>query len=159
MIFRSGYEVTQGFGIEKTSPNWLAHYQRFGLLGHEGLDVVPNEYEKIPMVQTDFDGLVVKVNTSNLGDYGRFVEIWVKELNTAFMYCHLSKNCVAFGEKVTRGEIIGIMGGTALGKENGVALHVHISAIPTDKNGYRDYSNLRNGYGGLIDPEPFFKEK
>lgn len=158
MIFKQGAILTQGYGRENTDPSLLPHYQKFGLLGHEGIDVVPSDFAINTPFYFDHSGKIVKVNFSPLGDYGRFVELWVYELNRAFMYCHLSAVNVGYMEMVKKGQLGGYMGGSANGLENGVGQHIHISAIPTTPQGFRDNSYMRNGYGGLVDPtKDFFK--
>lgn len=155
MIFESGYKITQGFGRENTSFKWRKYYAKFGLIGHEGLDVVYGKWEEIPKVLSTYDSIVVKVHNANTGAYGRYVTLWVPELNMAFQYCHLASVWVVQNQEIVKEQAIGVMGGSANGKEIGVAPHVHINGIPVDSKGYRN-GDFRNGYGGNVDPEPYF---
>jgi len=158
MIFDNGFKIIQGYGKENTSPDYLPFYQKFGLLGHEGIDVVPTDYSINKPFHFDHAGKVVKIHLDPTGDYGRFVEIWVPDLNVALLYAHLSAVNVGYMQAVKPGMIGGIMGGSANGLDDGVKQHIHISAIPTTLHGFRDHSFSRNGYGGLIDPTKYFKE-
>lgn len=163
MIFKSGYQITQGFGRSNTSFKMRKFYAKSGLIGHEGLDVAYKIWEEVPTILEDYRGQVVKVHDSPTGAYGRYITIWIKEKNIALQYCHLAAVYCAVGQIIHVGEPIGIMGESANGSEFydpkkgvGVPLHCHINCIPVDDNGYRN-GDIRNGYGGMVDPEPHFK--
>lgn len=151
-IFTDGFLITQGFGKENTSPNWLSVYQKYGLEGHEGVDIVPLNKTMDWRVFSLYEGKVVKVNLKCDNPYGKYVTIWTKRLNCAFQYCHLSDVKVQVGDKVFAKRHIGDMGGTGT-REDSFAPHTHVNKIPVNRFGYRN-GDKKNGYKGLVDPTP-----
>ena len=146
--FRSAYKITQFFA------NDPLYYGKFGLKGHEGIDLVPSQgsWDVLALA----DGVIVR-DDDIAGDpkadaYGKFVTIWHKSLNKATQYCHLYENIVSEGQEVKLGQKIGLMGQS--GNTNGA--HLHLNLFETDKNGTR--LNITNGYLGGIDPLPFLQE-
>jgi pyruvate/2-oxoglutarate dehydrogenase complex dihydrolipoamide acyltransferase (E2) component len=62
-------------------------------------------------------------------------------------YLHLSRIDVVAGQQVKQGQIIGAVGGSGLGKENGYGAHLHLSfrvgGKPTMATGNLDYEAFR----------------
>jgi murein DD-endopeptidase MepM/ murein hydrolase activator NlpD len=62
-------------------------------------------------------------------------------------YLHLSRIDVAQGQVVKKGDVIGLVGGSGLGKENGYGAHLHLSfrvgGSPTMGTGNLDYEAFR----------------
>ena len=144
--FKSGYKITQGFN---TNPSY---YAQFGLKGHEGIDIIPNQNTDVDIMCLS-DGAVVKDEDSpRSGAYGIYVTIWHRGVNKATQYCHLQSNTLKLGDIVEKGQIIGKMGSTG----NSTGPHLHLNLFETDINGYR--LNKDNGYMGGIDPLPFIKQ-
>lgn len=144
--FRSKFRITQGFG---ENPDY---YKRFGLLAHEGIDIVPTG--KVWDVLCLENGIVVKdEDNSRSGAYGIYVTIWHPSLKKATQYCHLKSNLVSLGERVEKRQKIGVMGSTG----NVTGAHVHLNLFQTSKEGYR--LNRNNGYLGGIDPLPFLESE
>jgi murein DD-endopeptidase MepM/ murein hydrolase activator NlpD len=67
-------------------------------------------------------------------------------------YLHLSRIDVVAGQAVKQGQVIGLMGGSGLGKENGYGSHLHLSfrvgGKPTMGAGNIDYEVFRVQQGG-----------
>lgn len=148
-LFRSKHRVTQPFGVNTD------YYKKFGLAGHEGIDLVPTG--TVWDVLCLADGVVVKdddIAGEPLQDaYGKFVTVWHPSINKATQYCHLKENYVSLGDKVTYGQKIGLMGSTG----NSTGAHVHLNVFDVDAQGVR--LNKNNGYLGGIDPQPFLDEE
>lgn len=62
-------------------------------------------------------------------------------------YLHLSRIDVVAGQQVKQGQVIGLVGGSGLGKENGYGAHLHLSfrvgGKPTMATGNIDYEAFR----------------
>lgn len=145
-LFNSKHRVTQTFGVNST------YYAQFGLKGHEGLDLIPTG--TVWDVLCLEDGVVVRdIDDATLGkNYGKNVTIWHPIISKATQYCHLAKNNVSMGQRLIKGDKIGLMGSTG----NTTGAHVHLNLFEVDSNGIR--LNRDNGYFGGIDPEPFLIE-
>ena len=67
-------------------------------------------------------------------------------------YLHLSRIDVVAGQQVKQGQVIGLSGGSGLGKENGYGAHLHLSirigGQPTMATGNIDFEALLAGQGG-----------
>lgn len=147
-LFPSKFRVTQEFGVNAD------YYKKFGLKGHEGLDLVPTG--SVWDVFALDDGVVVKdddiAGEPKADVYGIFATIWHPALRKATQYCHLKVNFVSNGQQVKRGDKIGVMGSSG----NTQGIHVHLNLFNTDVNGVR--LNKDNGFLGGIDPLPFLNE-
>lgn len=86
---------------------------------HEGLDLIPGSVREVTATA---DGVVL--DASYRGGYGNTVEIEHSNGVTT-LYAHLSRNLVDSGERVRKGQSIGIVGSTGL--STGVHLHYEIS--------------------------------
>jgi len=71
------------------------------------------------------DGVVDAVTTTVSGAGGRMV--WLNCSGWKVDYLHLSKVKVKKGQKVKQGDILGLSGGSGLGKEIGYGPHLHIA--------------------------------
>lgn len=157
-LFRSKYRITQPFGpdhlitIGGKEMTAAQYYKQYGLAGHEGIDAVPTG--SVLDVLCLEDGVVVRdTDDAPSGkNYGINVTVWHPGIRKATQYCHLSKNNVSLGEKVTAGQVLGIMGKTG----NTTGPHVHLNLFEVDENGMR--LNKDNGYYGGINPLPFLEE-
>lgn len=100
---------------------------------HNGMDIAGKLNDP---VYATADGMVVSVGWDNTGGNNIIVE-HTGELKTRYM--HLNKYLVAKGDKVKKGQQIGLMGSTGRSTGN----HVH-------------YGVIKNGE--TIDPRPYLKE-
>lgn len=143
MIFSHGYQVTQTFG------NNPSYYGQWGLAGHEGLDVVPNDSDwNVHAVEP---GIVVRVYPATVDNYGLHVVIWNPLTSHGFWYCHLQSIAVQLNQQIQADQIIGVMGATG----NATGPHLHLGLRLTDPNGYA--INMNNGFKGFVDPAPYLK--
>jgi hypothetical protein len=125
--------VTQPFGARPD------YYARFGLPGHEGVDLVAPIGSKIFSVAS---GVVKTVIADNRHPYGLHVRI--SHLgNYETIYAHLQSALVVPGQQVRAGHVLGLAG--VSGNTDGPHLHFTLkrAGVATD------YPN------GIIDPAPF----
>jgi len=138
MLFNSKSRITQYFGVNKE------HYEKYGLAGHDGIDLVPSEDDWA--INSYTDGVVMDVYFSTT--YGNTVKVFSESLKLTVRYAHLSKFFVEKGDKLTIGMPIGLMGDT--GNSSGPHLHTHI--VPSITYGVKLFPE--NGYKGRCDPLP-----
>ena len=143
LVWPTDYRVfTQKFGERPE------YYTRFGLPGHEGVDIrAPNGSN----VYACADGLVTLAGWRAPNHaYGYSVRIRHKRGDGDYetIYAHLQEGSAAVnvGDSVIAGQLIGLGDNTG----NSSASHLHLSLKKLGaKNG---------GYGEIVDPEPFFAE-
>jgi len=141
LVWPSDYKVyTQKFGQRPE------YYSKFGLPGHEGVDIrAPNGTN----IYACADGVVTLVGWRKAGHpYGYSVRIRHKRVDGEYetIYAHLTEGSgkVNEGATVQAGQLIALADNTG----NSSAAHLHLSLKKIGaKNG---------GYGEIIDPEPFF---
>lgn len=140
--FSGGSIVTQGFGANPDN------YKQFGLNGHEGIDYISQATDK-QVYAVESGNVVTDMDDSVAGKaYGIYVAIYVQTNHRIWYYAHLAQNFVNKGDKVLRGQPIGIMGATG----NVTGPHLHLGVKLTDAYGVA--INLNNGYKGFVDPAP-----
>jgi murein DD-endopeptidase MepM/ murein hydrolase activator NlpD len=92
------------------------------------------------------DGTITGIVTTFTGSGGRMVFQSFPSGHNAD-YLHLSRIDVQPGQAVKQGQVIGLMGGSGLGKENGYGSHLHLSfrvgGKPTMGAGNIDYEVFR----------------
>ena len=97
------------------------------------------------------DGTVINTVPTFAGSGGRMVFLSFPSGHTAD-YLHLSRIDVQPGQAVKQGQVIGLVGGSGLGKENGYGAHLHLSfrvgGKPTMGAGNIDYEAFRVQEGG-----------
>ena len=123
--------VSQVFGARPS------YYSQFGLLGHEGIDYASPVGTSMKAAA---DGVVHFVGSHK--NYGTYIKIAHAD-GTKTAYAHLSAVSVKNGQQVSQGQLIGRTGDTG----NVQGAHLHFMLLT---------SNTRNGYGGAINPEPYF---
>ena len=139
-LFITDTKCTQEFGENP------ANYARFGLKGHEGVDLVPDgitwgvhALERGVVVLDDDDG------DERGSAYGVSVRVQ-NDRGRVLLYAHMSENCVELKQVVEKGQLIGIMGNTG----NSHGAHVHLSVYMVSASGER--LAYDNGYKGMRDP-------
>lgn len=161
--------MTQGFG---ENPNL---YGRWGLAGHNGIDIVAPHGEPMYAIE---DARVMVVHNSPDG-FGKYVRLRslssTKGVYREWTYGHCSTIYAREGRNVTAGTHIADMGNTGFvvsgatpyWKHNpyaGTHLHLGLRQLVEDaKDGWRypgdtmriRILNYNNGYKGSIDPLPF----
>jgi murein DD-endopeptidase MepM/ murein hydrolase activator NlpD len=92
------------------------------------------------------DGTITGIVPTFAGAGGRMVYQSFSSGHNAD-YLHLSRIDVVAGQQVKQGQIIGAVGGSGLGKENGYGAHLHLSfrvgGKPTMATGNLDYEAFR----------------
>lgn len=131
--FHSAYVITQSFGV---NPEF---YKPYGLIGHEGIDLIPSDSDWL--VLSLRSGVVAAV-IHNSPAYGNYVSVASEALNLFVYYCHLEECIATAGEEVRTGTVLGKMGST--GNTRGAHLHLGARRILG--------ADLHNGYQGYIDP-------
>jgi len=146
-VFNSPFNITQKFGINPQI------YKKWGLNGHEGLDLVPTTSDWT-VFSLPYKGKVVKdVDMKEKGgNYGNHTTIWYPDIEEAWMYIHLSSNKVYEGQEIDPSTNIGTMGATG----NTTGAHLHLNRFKVDARGYR--LNKTNGFLGGIDPLTFLQK-
>jgi murein DD-endopeptidase MepM/ murein hydrolase activator NlpD len=134
--FKGDYEITQHFDEEPDPETHLLEaYRAYGVRAHDGVDfAVPPGTE---IISVD-DGEVVEVPPFAVA-YGVTVVVqhgWGKSY-----YGHLSSKKVKVGDRVNKGDLVGLSGNTGLS----TGPHLHFGIEPSDLD-------LNNGYLGKIDP-------
>lgn len=130
--------ITQGFGMNPKT------YARFGLKGHNGIDLRTRFFDS-PLGRryvTAALGGWCEVRLDGSSGYGNHVRIHHAD-NSMTIYGHLTKSYVYNKQIVKAGERIGLSGNT--GFSSGPHLHFE----------YRPGIILNNGYAGAVDPLPF----
>jgi murein DD-endopeptidase MepM/ murein hydrolase activator NlpD len=92
------------------------------------------------------DGTITGIVPTFTGSGGRMIFISFQSGHNAD-YLHLSRIDVVAGQQVKQGQVIGLSGGSGLGKENGYGAHLHFSfrvgGKPTMGAGNIDYEAFR----------------
>ena len=142
------YKVqTQAFGINPRD------YNKFGLPGHEGIDM--RAYFNTP-IRSVWDGEVSLVGLGTA--YGHQIRIMhiIRGNKYESIYAHFSQpSHLSVGDKVQRGEIIGKADST--GNSTGHHLHFGLKQY----TGEKPDTELQNEFdwpSNIVDPTPFFKE-
>lgn len=167
-LFPNG-DVTQWFGENKDL------YARFGLNGHNGIDIVRPWGSEMFAVE---DGTVVSVKNDPEG-YGQHVRIVSTPDKDGYAnewtYGHNSKNLVEVNQTVKKGDKVALMGNTGFvvsgqtpfWKNNPYAgTHVHFGLRKVkvlNRGGFTypgstvklEVQNYDNGYKGAVDPYAF----
>lgn len=140
--FKAKFSISFPFGFMPKDENIRKKYRELGLLGHNGIDFALPEGTQ---VLAAYSGKVIQSGIQT--DLGIAVTIehrWGQSL-----YAHLFNVKVSVGQKVKRGELIGLSGKTGFVK----GAHLHFGIKPKNPND-------KNGYLGFIDPSKYFpKEK
>jgi hypothetical protein len=139
-------QITQPFGA-----NFLDFYAQWGLKGHPGIDFRAKCGCRIIAAH---EGIVSWSGRGKDGGIG--VEIWDKEKCFKTFYYHHKENSkkIHKGIKVSAGEVIALADNT--GKYT-TGDHEHFELYFVDEDG--NTLNKNNGYGGSVDPAPYFEKE
>ncbi len=129
--FAGNYHMSQKFG---TNPDF---YSQWGYAGHNGVDWgLP---VGTPLLACDAGTVVVaEWNQHGYGGHVRIQHDWGKSL-----YAHLSQLSVSKGQRVSRGQQIGLSGNT--GASTGPHLHFGVQVNGVSNPAFKDW----------VDPEPY----
>ena len=140
-------------------PGYESLYTSAGMLGHNGIDL--NAEDKQPVFAAT-DGFIYKLSAEE--DRGIGVEVISRKryaleglrrpYRIKTRYWHLHSYCVAKGQKVREGDLIGWADNTGLSS----GTHLHFELKPVRRGFWGRFRNVfqKNGYFGAIDPEPYF---
>ena len=133
---------------------------------HTALDYSKNGQSK--NIVASNDGIIERVEYSNTNDHGMgnniIIKHFLKNGNVMYStYSHLStiSSQVKKGYKITRGEKIGVMGGSGYGKSNywGVHLHFEMKTRPVTgaplHGSYWGYTPYSADYHGYLNPNDY----
>lgn len=142
--------VTQGFAENETD-----FYKQMGLAGHTGQD-----YRAVN--GTPIFAVTDAVCNASGQDYhgGRYVKLMTDpkvvggvEYKLEFMYYHLQEWSVIAGERVYRGQQVGLTDNTG---RYTTGPHLHLEMTVWWKETGLWLKDANNGFRGCVDPEPFF---
>ncbi len=129
--------VTQAFGANPQN------YQRFGLPGHEGLDIQASPGSKVFCVAPGQVKMVHLNPDPKVHAYGIHVRVSHAD-NYETIYAHLQSAVVQPGQQVVAGQLLGLADNTG----NSLGDHLHITL--------KHHGESSGGYpGSIVDPTPF----
>lgn len=145
--------ITQPFGANAD------YYARFGTKGHMGIDFMATHGTPVYAAHDGFAVYLVDVHGGD-GVYIRFQDEdeptkWWTVINWHLIALGDPKGPLvgANGRKVNKGELIGFSDNTGAPWES-TGDHLHFGLAPCDKEG--NFTEHDNGFGGCVDPKPFF---
>jgi murein DD-endopeptidase MepM/ murein hydrolase activator NlpD len=125
------------------SDTFLGHKNRAKPALNPGIDYAVGTGTPVKAVA---DGTVTGIVPTFTGSGGRMIFMSFSSGHNAD-YLHLSRIDVVAGQEVKQGQVIGLSGGSGLGKENGYGAHLHFSfrvgGKPTMGAGNIDYEAFR----------------
>ena len=108
------------------------------------------------------DGIITGIVPTFAGAGGRMIFQSFPSGHNAD-YLHLSRIDVVAGQQVKQGQVIGLVGGSGLGKENGYGAHLHLSfrvgGKPTMGAGNIDFEAFRGAPTGATPATPIKQAK
>lgn len=140
MPFRGSYTLILRFGEKPPTDQLTKLYQQWHIVGHNGIDYA------LPLgtsVLACDRGRVIA--SGERGDFG--ICITLAHVWGTSIYAHLQEIRVSIDNEVAIGLCIGLSGST--GATTGPHLHFGIQPL---------HPNEDNGYGGFIDPYPYFAQ-
>jgi murein DD-endopeptidase len=138
----------------KITDSFQGHVKRYPTSRNPGTDYA------VPLgtpVKAINDGVITGIVPTFTGAGGRMIfQSFGMGYNAD--YLHLSRIDVQKGQEVKRGQVIGLTGGSGLGKENGYGPHLHLSfrvgGQPTMSAGNIDYEAFLITQGGSAPVAP-----
>lgn len=135
------WPICEGIVSQHWMENLEPYRSKYGILGHNGVDIAAPEGTKI---RAFADGVVAWVGFDE--GYGNYVRIWHPQLQCHSFVAHLQKWSVEAGAHVEKGQEVGRMGST--GNSSGSHAHIEIRL----GTGIHDYFETGNGHWrGRID--------
>ncbi len=146
-------KVTQPFGTSFTwydndKKKYVDFYKNLGFDGHMGIDFMARNGAPVYATHT---GKINKAYYNN--GAGNYVEIMDESGEFATGYAHLLFFTVKVGDKITMGKQIGLANNTGI-YTTGSHTHFEMKLYFLGS-----VLNKKNGYGGCIDPAPYFKNQ
>ena len=150
-IFRS---IKSNFITQKFGENLNNFYAQLGMKGHNGIDFGTKLPDGVEELRYDVDepGTVINLSLSPTAGFG----ITIDTEGYRHIYWHLKSMSCKVGDTVKLGNVLGMTDNTGQ-YTTGAHLHRGLYQItaptPTSKGAV---INQDNGYGGAIDPMPFY---
>jgi murein DD-endopeptidase MepM/ murein hydrolase activator NlpD len=144
-FFLHGMKITQQFG-NKDVYEMKNYYNRFGMDGHNGIDVVP-ERSGDDWIFCPWASEFVAAGWDD--GFGNYIVLYDSQANIKSLYAHLKEIWILDykkGDRVPFGLKLGRMGSTG----NSFGDHLHYQIKQLDDKG--NILNYNNGYFGAIDP-------
>ncbi len=160
------FVVSQKFG-----ENAVNYKQLLGLVGHPGWDMVGSWGQNIYAAH---DGFVASIEIDDRGGLGVVLvsndaydyNSQQVHFKTIYWHCLTGSIKVKAGQQVKRGDLLAQCDSTGIikGQTPVQESHLHFGIkpsvqLPDDVGGYWNNLLQDNGYGGAIDPEPFWNGK
>lgn len=145
-----GPRITQHFGENP------GEYKKYGMSGHNGIDITGPDKGFYPPVLFPFDGVVAECDAvGTASGYGKHVRLRTTEPDPQgrlreVVLAHLSVVDVTKGQRVYIGDRAGNMGNT--GNSSGPHLHVGLRYVDPTTHAILNYGN---GFLGYVDFEPW----
>lgn len=115
-------KVTSKFGADRSWNRTKAQIAQ-GKTKHMGVDLQAKTGD---LVYAPFDGIIINAKNSNAGSGGRTVVIKSDEGNNVVMVCHLSRVNVTKNQHVSKGDVLGRVGGSGYGSDSHYSPHLHL---------------------------------
>ncbi|WP_221390233.1 M23 family metallopeptidase [Dyadobacter sp. NIV53] len=131
-----GFPVA-GHGMSDVISVWGQERDR-GARSHEGIDI--RAKRGTPVVASE-DGFITQVGTNNLG--GKIVFLSPNESNYSLYYAHLDSQFVSTGERVIKGDTLGLVGNTG----NAITTSPHL------------HFGIYTQGSGAVNPLPFINDR
>lgn len=125
------------FGMQNLISFWGAQRDG-GIRSHEGVDI--KAPRGTPVVASN-DGFITRTGTNNLG--GKIVFLSASGSPYSLYYAHLDSQMVSVGQRVTRGDTLGLVGNTG----NAITTTPHL------------HFGIYTRGSGAVDPFPFINDK
>jgi murein DD-endopeptidase MepM/ murein hydrolase activator NlpD len=126
-----------GYGTQNLISFWGAQRDG-GIRSHEGIDI--KAPRGTPVVASE-DGMITQTGTNNLG--GKIVFLSAAGSPYSIYYAHLDSQLVSVGQRVVRGDTLGLVGNT--GNAITTTPHLHFAIYARGS--------------GAVDPLPFINDK
>ena len=134
--------ITQRFGRDNTAIRLLPLYAKYGLVGHNGIDVVTEDGK----IYSPVEGVPVYLAPDYSDGYGAYIKLQAYGFYHYFCHLDIWSDELKVGRLVEKGQYLGQMGGSSLGVRFYFGAHLHYGVKPTKWE-------EDNGYRGYIDPE------
>ncbi len=132
----------------------LKYYQDMGLLGHNGIDFIAKDGERLYW-DCDISGVVIDTHIDGSGGLGVKVITQDKDGDFKHLFWHLKSFACQAGDILDSGDLLGYADNT--GRSTGTHLHRSIKPVYLNSNGNWINTYGNNGYYGAVDLQPYFK--
>lgn len=162
MIYKSAYKITSPFGTRNLNGD-----TRF----HKGVDFVGTDKTIIAPIDGVVQRSTIITDKNNpTWEWGNYIRLDTEDKHLLY-FCHLSKRTVKVGQKVKKGDVIGIEGNT--GYSFGSHCHFEVRTLnnvsidpiaylnfinKTDREKVQRYFDFDNNTMAYLDKHPYTKD-